>query len=103
MKASDYQICITDGVIRPKTETHCKVCGSANRTLPLMQFLFSFTPSKHTRILNIRLADENKLLTIKNARVCNRCENIIPVKNNGNVCCICQSKDIQKLFVIKEA
>ena len=102
MKATDYQICLNDGVIRPKTETYCKVCGSGNKTLPLAQFLFSFSPSKHSRLLNLKLENENKLLTIKNARVCNNCENVIPIKNSGNVCCICQSNDIQKLFVIRE-
>ena len=37
MKASDYQICLSDGVIRSKTESSCYVCGSSNRTLPLVK------------------------------------------------------------------
>ena len=102
MKATDYQICLNDGVIRPKIETRCPVCGSSNRTLPLLPFLFSFKPSKHSRLLNLKLENKNKLLTVRNARICNRCENVIPIKNNGNVCCLCMSNDIQKLFVIKE-
>jgi hypothetical protein len=68
----------------------------------LLNFLFTFNPSKHSRLLHIRLANESKLLTLRNARICNRCENIIPITNAGNTCCICQSKDIQKLFAIRE-
>ena len=101
MKASDYQICLSDGVIRSKTERNCQVCGSGNRTLPLLNFLFSFNPGKHNRLLNLKLKDESKLLTIRNARICNCCENIIPVENIGK-CCICGSQDIQKLFIVKE-
>ena len=100
MKITDYLICAGDGVIHLSNEP-CPVCQSWNRSKTLPTFLFSFEPSRHNRLLNIKLIDENKLLTVRNARICEQCLNIISIKKAGNVCGDCGSIHLQKLFKIK--
>lgn len=68
MKLSDYKICLSDGVIT--LNTACPVCNTQNRLISLPLFLYSFKPTKHSRLLNIKLEKENEFLTIRNAIIC---------------------------------
>lgn len=68
MKLSDYKICLNDGII---TDTAlCPNCYTQNRLISLPLFLYSFKPTKHSRLLNIKLEKENEFLTLRNARIC---------------------------------